>query len=155
MILNMMNHNDEAEKYTLKARELASKWKKDAYDNGRYRLAFDKEESWSIKYNLVWDKLFGLDIFDKDVFKTEISYYKTKINKYGLPLDCRSDYTKSDWQMWSTVLDDDKEYTDAIVSAMLNMLANARNVRRFLIGTTQALRFKEDFRTEPFRADCL
>lgn len=125
MILNMMNHNDEAEKYTSKARELASKWKKDAYDNGHYRLAFDKEESWSIKYNLVWDKLFGLDIFDKDVFKTEISYYKTKINKYGLPLDCRSDYTKSDWQMWSTVLDDDKEYTDAIVSAMLNMLANA------------------------------
>lgn len=124
MILNMMNHNDEAEKYTSKARELASKWKKDAYDNGHYRLAFDKEESWSIKYNLVWDKLFGLDIFDKDVFKTEISYYKTKINKYGLPLDCRSDYTKSDWQMWSTVLDDDKEYTDAIVSAMLNMLAN-------------------------------
>lgn len=70
----------------------------------------------------MWDKLFNLGIFDEDVFKTEVDFYKTKINKYGLPLDCRSLYTKSDWQMWSTVLCDDKEYTDMIVSAMLKML---------------------------------
>lgn len=125
MLLNMMNKKDEAEEYIKKARELAKEWKKDAFDGNCYRLAFDQKNSWSIKYNLVWDKLFGMNIFDEDIFKTEVEYYKTKINRYGLPLDCRSDYTKSDWQMWSTVLIDDKEYTDAIVSAMLNMLAEA------------------------------
>ena len=28
------------------------------------------------------------------------------------------DYTKTDWQMWSTMLFEDKEYTDMIVDAM-------------------------------------
>ena len=37
----------------------------------------------------------NLNIFDEEISKTEIAFYKTKINKYGLPLDCRSDYTKA------------------------------------------------------------
>ncbi len=119
MLLKMMGKDD---KYTEIAKKYAAQWKIDAKENDHYRLAFDKEDSWSIKYNLVWDKLFGLGIFDEDIFETEVNYYKTKVNEYGLPLDCRSLYTKSDWQMWSTVLINDKEYTDMIVSAMLKML---------------------------------
>ena len=125
MLLKMMNRTEDSETYIRKAKELASKWKEAAFDGDHYRLAFDRKDSWSIKYNLVWDRLFNLNIFDKEISKTEIAFYKTKINKYGLPLDCRSDYTKSDWQMWSTVLDDDKEYTNTIISAMLNMLTDA------------------------------
>lgn len=119
MLLKMMGKED---KFTSVAKDYAKQWKTDAFDKDHYKLAFDKEDTWSIKYNLVWDKLFGLDIFDEDVFETEVNYYKTKVNTYGLPLDCRSLYTKSDWQMWSTVLTNDKEYTDMIVSAMLKML---------------------------------
>lgn len=125
MLLKMMNRTEDSETYIRKAKELASKWKEAAFDGDHYRLAFDRKDSWSIKYNLVWDRLFNLNIFDKEISKTEIAFYKTKINKYGLPLDCRSDYTKSDWQMWSTVLDDDKEYTNTIISTMLNMLTDA------------------------------
>ncbi len=123
MILGMLGDDEESKRYTEAARDMAKRWKNDALDKDHYRLAFDKEDSWSIKYNLVWDKLFGCDIFDKDVFETEVAYYKNKINEYGLPLDCRSDYTKSDWQMWSTVLTDDSDYRDKIISAMLKMLA--------------------------------
>ncbi len=119
MLLKMMGKED---KYTEIAKKYATQWKIDAKENDHYRLAFDKEDSWSIKYNLVWDKLFGLGIFDDDIFESEVNYYKTKVNEYGLPLDCRSLYTKSDWQMWSTMLTNDKEYRDMIVSAMLKML---------------------------------
>lgn len=124
MILKMMHKNDDGEKYISYAKDMAANWKKAAFAGDHYRLAFDREDSWSIKYNLVWDKLFNLGIFDDDIFTTETEYYLTKINKYGLPLDSRSDYTKSDWQMWSTILSDNKKYTDAIVSAMLNMLSD-------------------------------
>lgn len=123
MVLKMLGKDNDSEKYTDIAKKYAAKWKNTAFSGDHYRLAFDKEDSWSIKYNLVWDKLFGLNIFDEDIFTDEVNYYMSKINKYGLPLDSRSDYTKSDWQMWSTVLCDNKEYTDAIVSAMLKMLA--------------------------------
>ena len=119
MILKMMGKED---KYTEIAKKYAEQWKNDAFDKDHYKLAFDREGTWSIKYNLVWDKLFGLGIFDDTIFETEVNYYKTKVNEYGLPLDCRSLYTKSDWQMWSTILTDDNEYTDMIVKAMLKML---------------------------------
>ena len=31
-------------------------------------------------------------VFDEDIFETEIKYYKTKMNEYGLPLDVRNLY---------------------------------------------------------------
>lgn len=127
MILDMSGNKDEGVKYISKAREFAEKWKTEAADGDHYRLAFDKPDSWSIKYNLVWDKLFGLNIFDEDIFVSETSYYMKKINQYGLPLDSRSDYTKSDWQMWSTVLSDNNEYRDKIVSSMLKMLSDTND----------------------------
>ena len=36
----------------------------------------------------------------KDVRNNEMSYYMTKMQSYGLPLDSRGDLCKSDWQMW-------------------------------------------------------
>ena len=71
---------------------------------------------------MVWDKIFGWNIFDSKIFDTEISYYKGKFNKYGLPLDSRSDYTKSDWLMWTTRLTDDAEYLNMIINTMCDML---------------------------------
>lgn len=117
------NIGDEAgENYIQTAKDYAKSWEKNANNFDHYRLAFDKEDTWSIKYNLVWDKIFKWGLFSKEVFEKEISYYKTKINKYGLPLDSRSDYTKSDWQMWSVMLSDDKEYRDMIINSMWDML---------------------------------
>jgi hypothetical protein len=121
-LLEKMGRADEGADYTNKAREMAAEWKKNAFADNRYKLAFDRDDSWSIKYNLIWNKLLDLNIFDEDIALTEINYYKTKINKYGLPLDVRSDYTKSDWQMWSTVLTGDAEYANMIVDAMWEFL---------------------------------
>jgi hypothetical protein len=122
-----MGYAQESEKYFSAARGMAAEWKKAAFDKDHYKLAFDKPDTWSIKYNLIWDKLLNLNIFDGDIAETEISYYKTKINRYGLPLDSRSDYTKSDWQMWSAVLTGDKEYADMIFSTMRDFLNETEN----------------------------
>ncbi|MBO5453255.1 MAG: DUF4965 domain-containing protein [Clostridia bacterium] len=113
--------------YIDKAKEYAKEWERKSLSNDHYRLAFDKEDSWSIKYNIVWDKLFKWGIFDDDVFEKEVSFYLTQIKEYGLPLDNRSDYTKSDWQMWSVCLTDNKEYQNKIISAMWKMLDETKS----------------------------
>lgn len=110
-----------AKRYLDNAKEHAAKWKEMALEGDHYRLAFDQKDTWSIKYNLVWDKIFGWNIFDADVYETEIAYYKTKFNRYGLPLDSRSDYTKSDWEMWATRLSDDKEFEEMIINSLWDM----------------------------------
>ena len=103
---DMLGKKDIAEKYTKKAKEMAAEWVKMADDGDHYRLTFDKPGTWSQKYNLIWDKLLGLNIFDKDIATTEMAYYKTVQNTYGLPLDSRKTYTKSDWIMWTACLTD-------------------------------------------------
>lgn len=97
-----------AEKYIGKAKAMAAEWEKMADDGDHYRLTFDQPGTWSQKYNLVWNKLLNMQIFPDSIAEKEIAYYLTKQNKYGLPLDNREMYTKTDWIMWTATLADDK-----------------------------------------------
>ena len=108
-LCEMAGEPDRASEFQSLARDMAQKWIELAKDDGHYRLAFDKPGTWSQKYNLVWDKLLSLGIFPPEVARTEIAYYKTKLNKYGLPLDNRSLYTKSDWEVWTATLAESPE----------------------------------------------
>ena len=96
-----------AREYKTVSQEMAKKWMDLAREGDHYKLAFDAAKTWSQKYNLVWDDLLGLKLFPASVKNTELTYYKTKLNQYGLPLDSRRDYTKLDWQIWTATLADD------------------------------------------------
>ncbi|MBK5721334.1 DUF4965 domain-containing protein [Dysgonomonas sp. Marseille-P4677] len=106
-LADMLGKKEIAEKYTNKAKEMAQEWVKMADDGDHYRLTFDQPGTWSQKYNLIWDKILKLEIFPESVAQKEIPYYLTKQNEYGLPLDSRKNYTKSDWIIWTATLTND------------------------------------------------
>lgn len=111
----MLGKNDVAGKYLDIAKGMAVEWEKMADDGDHYRLTFDRPGTWSQKYNLVWDKLLGINIFDPQIAVKEMAYYRTKQNEFGLPLDIRASYTKSDWILWTATLTGNSDDFNALV----------------------------------------
>ncbi len=111
IIFTMTGAKRKAAAYMKKAKEMAAIWCKTASNgDGSYRLAFDREDTFSMKYNAVWDKLFGTNIFPAEVMQSEVLSNFAHFNAYGMPLDNRSAYTKSDWIVWTATMcasDDD------------------------------------------------
>ena len=114
--------DDVYNKYMNRAREMAVQWEQDAREGDHYRLAFDRKDTWSQKYNMVWDKLWGLNLFPNGAMEREVKYYLTKQNRYGLPLDIRRDYTKSDWIMWTAAMSKDKKTFVKFVEPLYNYM---------------------------------
>ena len=76
------------------------------------------EETYSLKYNMAFDKILGLSLFDKAVTEREVDFYLTKLNEYGVPLDNRKGYTKSDWLVWAASLTDDKTKQCKLIASL-------------------------------------
>ncbi|MBQ7090993.1 MAG: DUF4965 domain-containing protein [Clostridia bacterium] len=107
--------------YLEKAKEMSKTILARIGDQGNTPLTLTGE-GWSMKYNLLWDKLFGFGLFSEEFYKNEIASYLPKINQYGLPLDSRSARTKSDWLCWIAAMADDKAARDALIKPLARYL---------------------------------
>ncbi|MCA9059469.1 MAG: DUF1793 domain-containing protein, partial [Planctomycetaceae bacterium] len=115
--------NDEADRYQRTAQSFAKQWVDAAADGDHYRLAFDRTNTWSQKYNLVWDRILNLDLFPDDVYLTEMRYYRRIQHQYGLPLDNRSDYTKLDWILWTATLTQNQDDFQSLVHPVYDFIS--------------------------------
>jgi len=102
----LLKKGDLAAKYRNLAEESVPKWMKAAEGGaaGGYRLAFDQPGTWSMKYNLVWDRILGFRLFPAEVAEREMAAYRQVAQPFGLALDSRKTYTKTDWEFWSAAL---------------------------------------------------
>ncbi|PST82858.1 glutaminase [Pedobacter yulinensis] len=114
-LAEQLGYTDVARTYRRTALDMAAKWQEMAKDGDHYSLTFSDKRTWSQKYNLVWDKVLNLGIFPQEVFDTETAYYLKKQREYGLPLDSRKTYTKSDWILWTATFAPAPEQFEALV----------------------------------------
>ncbi len=132
-ILRHFGRNEEADELFAKAKEYADSFIENAKnEDGSYRLAYDRENTFSLKYNSVWDRIWKTGLLPDSFYKGEIERYKKEALPYGVPLDSREKYTKSDWLIWAACLADSKEDFEFFAE----LLWNAYNTMRTRVPMT-------------------
>jgi len=125
LLCRRLGKTEEADKHFGIAREWAARWPTLADDGDAFRLAFDKAGSWSQKYNLIWDLILGLGLFPADIASKEMAAYRTRQDRYGLPLDSREHYTKLDWLVWTACLTDNRADFETLIAPVATWLDDA------------------------------
>jgi len=109
-ILTRLGEGEEARRLMEIARNYAAALvERAANEDGSFRLAYDRPGTFSLKYNSVWDKLWETDLFPASFYQGEIRRYRQELLPYGVPLDSREKYTKSDWLVWAASLAEKRE----------------------------------------------
>lgn len=137
----------DGEKYLDTAKNFASKIEAFGEKFTHLPLTWDSDDStYSLKYNLAMDKLLKLNLFSEKTYKKEVDCYVKNLNKYGVPLDNRKDYVKSDWLIWVSYFAKGKDKISLI-----------NTVCEFLTNSPDRIPFSDwydskDGKTHPFRA---
>jgi hypothetical protein len=142
-LCRMRGYQANTEKYATLAKTDAAHWMKAAADGDHFRLAFDNPNTWSQKYNLVWDRILGLNVFPQSVAQMEVAHYKKVMQRYGVPLDSRTHLTKTDWSLWSASLVDNQADFEAIISP----------IYEYLNATTARSPFVDSYQTDDIHSD--
>ena len=109
------------ESYAKQAKTMAEHLLEKIGDKGNTPLTLDGQ-GWSMKYNLLWDKVLGLGLMPESFYAAETASYLPRINTYGLPLDSRADYTKSDWICWTARMADDAAVRTVLIAPIAKEL---------------------------------
>jgi hypothetical protein len=80
-----------------------SQWEHYAIDpSGKHTmLAYQSRASFGLLYNTYPDKLLNLGIIPQSLYDMQSNWYPVISQVYGVPLDSRHTYTKSDWELWT------------------------------------------------------
>ncbi|KAF8581797.1 DUF1793-domain-containing protein [Ramaria rubella] len=92
-----------------------------------FELSYGNASSWGLTYNMMADKLLGTGVFAQSVFEQQDAWYQTVTQEFGIPLDTRHTYTKSDWQIWTAAIATDTTTRDLFVSRVNKYIASGVN----------------------------
>ncbi|KAI1088020.1 DUF1793-domain-containing protein [Rostrohypoxylon terebratum] len=95
--------NSDAEFFSATAESYYARWESLAIDpSGQHTLlAYQWRSSWGLLYNIYYDKLLNMGLVKPALYAMQSRWYATVSQVFGVPLDNRHHYTKSDWQIWT------------------------------------------------------
>ncbi|KAI1002759.1 Glutaminase A [Podosphaera aphanis] len=108
VIANLAGNDADSNMYKNIAQDYISKWQAlgVAHDEmpPHTTLSYGQNSSHGLLYNLYADSLLNLNFVPRSVYDMQSNFYPTVRHKYGVPLDTRHTYTKSDWEMWAAAI---------------------------------------------------
>ncbi|MCW2637726.1 MAG: hypothetical protein JWP76_32, partial [Dactylosporangium sp.] len=90
--------------YAAKARAYIASWVAMGQNSNssHLKLTYDgADSSWSLKYNGYPDRLLNTNLVPPAVAAEEAAWYLQNQHPYGILLDPRNQYTKTDWELWT------------------------------------------------------
>jgi hypothetical protein len=128
IIAQAAGNSTDQQFYASTARSLIGQWAQLGQDPSQAHLEIAYIESdtasgtgastYSLKYNGFSDKLLGLGLIPSSVVSEEAAWYQGLENEYGIPMDSRHTYTKSDWEMWTAAATDTASLRQFLIDAL-------------------------------------
>ncbi len=102
-VSGVVGDSASASNYSSTAKSYYQQWEYFAIDPSHKHtmLAYEWRSSWGTLYNIYPDKLLNLGLVAPEIYQMQSDWYPTVSQVFGIPLDNRHDYTKSDWEMWT------------------------------------------------------
>ncbi|KAB5554833.1 hypothetical protein GE09DRAFT_141790 [Coniochaeta sp. 2T2.1] len=94
--------------YAATAEDYLTKWQDFAINRDanppHTTLSYGDANSHGLLYNIYADKLLGLNFVPQSIYDMQSAFYPTVALDYGVPLDTRHTWTKSDWEMFAAAV---------------------------------------------------
>ncbi|EIN10412.1 DUF1793-domain-containing protein [Punctularia strigosozonata HHB-11173 SS5] len=90
-------------------------------------LSYNDDASWGLSYNLYADKLLETNLFPASIYSEQTAWYPTVAQSFGVPLDTRHTYTKSDWQIWTAAIATETSTRDLFISSVRKYAADGES----------------------------
>ncbi|EST06759.1 protein of unknown function DUF1793 [Kalmanozyma brasiliensis GHG001] len=108
-IADLLGHTKDARSYANISSSYIKLWQDYAisHDASHTKLAYQADASWGTVYNLLADRMLDLNLVPRAVYKIQDAWYPRVAEQYGVPLDSRHKWTKTDWEMFAAAASDD------------------------------------------------
>jgi hypothetical protein len=113
-------NTSDQQSYKSQAQTLIGQWATKAQDSSGHHLLleYDIQGQWSLKYNAFYDRALGLNLVPATVLSEEASWYASQAQAFGVELDPRNTYTKSDWELWTAGAIDDTSVRKILIDGV-------------------------------------
>ncbi|KAJ6628763.1 hypothetical protein B0H10DRAFT_2209222 [Mycena sp. CBHHK59/15] len=125
----LLGNSAQSANYSSIATSYVSQWQKfSASTTGAHlTLSYGSPDSWGLSYNLFGDKMLKLNLFPTSVYDEQTAWYQTHANAFGVPLDTRHTYTKTDWEIYTAAIVTNTAVRDVFIGAVKKWVSDGQS----------------------------